>query len=53
MERTRDNRCELHQEKFHLILSAFFYSKNNQSLEETPQGYGSGLTDRSFQDVTC
>lgn len=51
MERTRDNRCELHQEKFHLILSAFFYSKNN--LEETPQGYGSGLTDRSFQDVTC
>ncbi|GAB0196369.1 hypothetical protein GRJ2_002102200 [Grus japonensis] len=35
MEKTRSNRYKLHQERFHLdIRKNFFYSKNNQSLEQ-------------------
>ncbi|KAK4810867.1 hypothetical protein QYF61_008839 [Mycteria americana] len=52
MEKTRGNGCKLHRERFHIdIRKTFFYSENNHSLEQLPQGYGKVPIAGGFQDT--
>jgi len=40
-DKTVGNRYKLHQKRFHLNAGKkLFYSENNQSLEQPPQGHG-------------
>lgn len=50
-ERTRGNRCKWYRERFHLDRRDFFFSENNQSLKQPPQGCGKVSITRGFQDV--
>lgn len=54
MKRSRGNAYKLHQETFHLGINFlfFFYSENNQSLAQHPQGRGGVSITRGFQDAT-
>lgn len=41
MDMARGDRYNLHEERFHLdVRNFFFYSENNQSLEQHPWGCG-------------
>ena len=46
------NGYKLHWERFYLeIRKNYFYSENNQSLEQPPQGHGRDLIAGGFQDA--
>ncbi|KAK4830082.1 hypothetical protein QYF61_008420 [Mycteria americana] len=50
-EKTRGNRYKWHGERFHLDIRDFFYSENNQSLKQSPQGCGGVPIVTGFQDA--
>ncbi|KAK4828698.1 hypothetical protein QYF61_000536 [Mycteria americana] len=53
MEMTRGNGYKLHWERFHLdIRKKLFYSENNQSLKQPPQGRAAVPIAGGFQDAT-
>ncbi|XP_074677350.1 uncharacterized protein LOC141922118 isoform X2 [Strix aluco] len=51
VEQTRGHGYKLHQERFHLNVREIFYSENNYSMEQPPQGHGGVPVAGGFQHV--